>query len=102
MVDTATDWQPPKDAIPKIVCAACRTSHHMILGPRHFDAVMQKTILRYFSFMDPHKMDQGFIDQWGRFYTRKEAMKAVKASGQPFDLERNGGQDVELFSAGIY
>jgi hypothetical protein len=46
--------------------------------------------------------DQGFIDQWGQFYTRREAMRVVKESGQPFNLERNGSQDEKLFSEGLY
>jgi hypothetical protein len=46
--------------------------------------------------------EQGFIDQFGRFYNRKEAMKAVLENGQPFSLKRNGGSGEELFSEGLY
>lgn len=49
-----------------------------------------------------HDFEQGFIDQWGCFYTRTEAMQAVKASGQPFNIKRNGGNDDELYSEGLY
>lgn len=50
----------------------------------------------------PVKHDQGFIDNQGKFLTRKEAMILVKKSGQPFDKERNGGSDVTLYSEGLY
>lgn len=76
-----------------------------LIGPRHFDNVMRKQLdfmRRTYPKLDAALFDQGFIDQWGRFYTREEAMKAIKESGQPFNIERNGGQDKELFSEGLY
>lgn len=96
-----SDWQPPEDVKPWMVCAAVRYGGVTVAGPRHFDEFMHGTILAIDIF-ECHEADQGFIDQWGRFYTREEAMEAVKASGQPFNLERNGGQDKELFSEGLY
>lgn len=49
-----------------------------------------------------HAWDQGFVDQRGNFYCRVDAMKIVKASGQPFDPKRNGSGNDELYSEGIY
>lgn len=47
--------------------------------------------------------DQGFIDQWGQFMDRKEALKVAMSSGQPFNVERNGcgNPPDELYSEGI-
>lgn len=47
------------------------------------------------------KEEQGFIDQFGDFYNREEAMDIIKLSGQWFDAARNGG-NTELFSEGLY
>jgi hypothetical protein len=106
------EWQPPKDVRPWIVCAANRhaSSGQIILGARHWDKLMQENFNLYMESAKSKKhvqgevWDQGFIDQWGRFYTRKEAMKAVLDSGQPFNAERNcGGQESDdLFSEGLY
>lgn len=100
-------WEPPKDVKPWMVCAACRHGEMLVVGPRHFDPTMwlhleARGCDRTFTKEHRLTMEQGFIDQWGRFYTREEAMGCVKASGQPFNLERNGGQDAELFSEGLY
>lgn len=46
--------------------------------------------------------EQGFIDQYRQFYTREQAMELVKSNGQPFDFNRNGHQDEELFSEGVW
>jgi len=82
-----------------IVCAACKKDDTIIAGARHFDKVMRSQMKQ----MDIKwtTAEQGFIDQFGEFLTREEAMKVVKENGQPFDIERNGGDDV-LFSEGLY
>ncbi len=101
------EWQPPADVKPWMVCAACRSpSGYIVTGPRHWDVFMRKAVVPYMSRSrspdETHDWDQGFIDQWGRFYQRDEAMEAVRASGQPFNIERNGGSDDELYSEGLY
>ena len=40
-----------------------------------------------------HGEEQGFINQFGEFRTRVEAMKIVSSNGQDFDVDRNGGVD---------
>jgi len=47
------------------------------------------------------QFEQGFINQFGEFLTREEALDVVKESGQPFDIERNGHAH-KLFSEGLY
>ena len=97
-----TEWEPPKDVNPWMVSGANKIGDFVIPGPRHFDDTMHEIISRLNLESAAADMEQGFIDQWGRFYSREDAMKMVKASGQPFNLERNGSQDTELFSEGLY
>jgi hypothetical protein len=86
-----------------VVCAACRNRDLILCGARHWDSVMR----RQFDYLDKNytfdmaSFEQGFIDQFGDFLTRKEAMKVIKKNSQPFNIDRNGG-DVALFSEGLY
>jgi len=95
-----------KEIKPRIVCAAIKYENYIIAGARHFDGIMHKAIdiLLGTGWTKPKVSDwqQGFIDQWGKFYNRKEAMQIVKASGQPFDAERNSGNGQDLYSEGLY
>lgn len=88
-----------------VVCAAIRWGDIIITGPRHYSPTMINTmrllredVLEKISSIEE---EQGFIDQWGNFMSRKEAMECVKESGQPFDVERNVG-NLYLFSEGLY
>lgn len=86
---------------PVIVCAANRNKDgHIICGARHWDKIMVS------QFKQDHiagfLWEQGFIDQFGKFYNRKDAMKVVKESCQPFNADRNGGNGEDLYSEGLY
>jgi len=103
----AEQWQPPEDVKPWMVSAACRApSGYIVSGPRHWDTFMCAVVKPYLRLNERDEgmldWDQGFIDQWGRFYTRAEALQAVKASGQPFNAKRNGGPGDDLYSEGLY
>ncbi len=52
--------------------------------------------------LKPSKGYQGFIDQFVGFMTRKEYLIVAKNSGQPLDIDINGGSGNELFSEGLY
>ena len=88
-----------------IVAAACKhtKSDLICVGARHWDKVMnlQYMNLRPILQNKSHWMD-GFINQFGEFLDRGEAMEVVKESGQPLNLDRNGGNDLILFSEGLY
>ncbi len=92
-----------------VVCAACRHPERQIMlcSARHWDGVMRDQF-RAMALCGPDakpnssKWEKGFIDQFGDFLTREEAMEIVKANGQPFDIERNGGSDRTLYSEGLY
>lgn len=83
-----------------VVCAANRysdnvedcVSHYdkrlaniIILGARHFDERMHEQIRAYilagYQF-NPANWEQGFIDQYGVFMTREEALKVATEAGQ--------------------
>ncbi|GLP95303.1 hypothetical protein [Paraferrimonas sedimenticola] len=94
----------------KIVCAAVRVGTFVVLGPRHYSQPMHEQIkwieshtrIPWKKLRQSYGEEQGFIDQFGQFYDRKQAMELVKSNGQPFDLKRNGGSGDELYSEGLY
>jgi hypothetical protein len=94
-------WEANKLKKPQqvVVCAACRMGDHIVLGARHFDERMREQMDR--TSCNWKLAEQGFIDQFGAFLSREEAMNIVKSSGQPFDIERNRGDKI-LFSEGLY
>ncbi len=92
---------------PVIVCAALLKEGIIIAGPRHYDLVMKTQIMpithcekrkRKINF---NNAEQGFVDQFGKFYNREEALKVAKDAGQDIDFERNGST-TELYSEGLY
>lgn len=99
-------WVPPETVKPVIVCAANRYGKIVVLGVRHFHPTMlnQMQLFRpeVLKAMKDDKCEQGFVDQFGRFYSRKQAMDLVKSTGQKIDLNRNGGDGSELYSEGLY
>ena len=84
-----------------VVCPACKLDSVMVCGARHFDHVMRNQMNHMDQDLDWKKAEQGFIDQFGYFLTRKEAMQIVKGTNQPFNAGRNGGT-AYLFSEGLY
>jgi len=87
-----------------IVCAACMYKDLLVCGARHFDSVMMRQIHATKENLLPEygtMWGQGFIDQFGIYHDRDQAMKIVIASGQSFNIERNG-DDMRLFSEGLY
>ena len=82
-----------------VVCAANKFGDVILCGARHWDKIMHKQA----DMMDLKTVhhEQGFINQFGEFLTRIEALEVVKNSGQAFDVERNGST-LELYSEGLY
>lgn len=94
-------WKENNIPIPveKVVCAANKFEDGTIIcGARHWDSIM-RCVAECLPLTG--REQQGFINQWGVFLDRKEALEVVKNSGQPFDAERNGATDM-LFSEGLY
>lgn len=102
---------------PIIVCAAILFSRKstygecddlddlLIVGPRHYDQVMRSQASKheYSSIHNTQRIkekEQGFIDQYGKFYNRKEALEIAKQNDQiRFDI---GYDTDELLSEMLY
>jgi hypothetical protein len=85
----------------RVVCAAIRhpVTGLVICGARHFDPIMHAVVDKLRQ-PDWAFADQGFIDQFGNFLTREEALAIAKENGQI--LRECGGDDKELFSENLY
>lgn len=107
-----TGWVPPTDVTVRIVCAANKAATSkgdvIFAGARHCDTTMQSQ----FDLLDdsegaPDELavlhaEQGFIDQFGRFWSRRQAMQICEIEGQPVNFERQGGNPYILYSEGLY
>jgi hypothetical protein len=105
--DGFTGWRWDKYKVElKIVCAANRYGDYIVLGMRHHSPSMQSNIdligmdvlLEYAGEVGE---EQGFVDQYGTFYDREQAMAQVLKTGQPIDYER-GCSSTQLFSEHLY
>lgn len=91
----------------RIVCAANRLPDGtMFIGARHWDDLMCAQAGRYIALheLEDHEVgdaEQGFMDQWGRFMTRKAAWLIAEKNGQI--LHRGPGYNgPDLFSENLY
>lgn len=91
--------------LPIIVCAAIKFKNGpTVAGIRHYDQVMSQCIINMGADIRtiPHEdRVQGFLDNYGKFYTREAALESVKANGQPFNAKRNKCSK-RLYSEGLY
>lgn len=88
---------------PKIVCAANRIilkdgTEIIIPSARHWDNIMHNIIFHIDRDID--ETEQGFIDQFGHFYTREEAWVVAEKNNQI--IRRVGGDGQKLFSENLY
>lgn len=79
--------------------------HALALGPRHFDPTMREHINTHVNagwttHREWRTSEQGFIDQWGTFLTREEALAVALAAGQR--VRRCGGDETRLYSENLY
>ena len=101
-------WEEANIAPPtrKIVCAACVAGDLIIAGARHWDSVMNNvldTLQAEGSKLKGKDFKQGFIDQYGIYLSREDAMKVALSAGQDIDIERCcGGSKTTLYSEGLY
>jgi len=83
-----------------IVCAANLTADNkIILGVRHHDPIMRATRNSQASICKGIEK-QGFIDQWGTWVSRDEALFIVKETGQ--HLKRPWDEYDTLYSENLY
>lgn len=94
-----------------VVCAACKSEDLILCSARHWDKTMRRQ-LEVINAQDIEGLSltlkakhftQGFINQFGEFMTRKEAMKVAIDAGQKVDIKRGcGGNKERLYSEGLY
>lgn len=94
-----------KTEISKIVCAAnkfvMKDGDELIIpSARHWDACMTHIAMVLGDRLTLDHEEQGFIDQYGNFYTREEAWIIAKKNNQI--VHRVGGDEGKLFSENLY
>lgn len=82
----------------QVVCAANRFGDIIVLGVRHFCPLMNKQLDAY-GLKGSEKHEQGFVDQWGNFMTRKEALLVLQTNGR---FIRDEDFMDELYSENLY
>jgi hypothetical protein len=94
---------------PWIVCAAIKNKEgDILLGIRHFDRFMRQFTKSYSLVYKKERpvstewkqAEQGFVDQYGAFYTREAAYEVAAKNGQIRRPE--GGTPGTLYSENLY
>ena len=86
-----------------VVCAANRhtPTGYIVCSARHYDDNMLRQMhMSETPWEDVNDVEQGFIDQFGTFMTRKQALRVATEAGQI--KYRCGGDHKELFSENLY
>jgi hypothetical protein len=104
------DWWDGRKLQRRIVSAANRFELKdggtlVIPGARHYSRDMAAVIDQVRDKLvndHVHGDDQGFIDQWGEYHTREEAVIIATHAGQIDRWRRKGGPANELFSEDLY
>lgn len=104
------DWWDGRKLQRRIVCAANRFELKeggtiVIPGTRHYSPDMAKVLdlIRDKVVTDHVSGDnQGFVDQWGWYFTREEAVIIAKHAGQLNTVRKKTGPEDELFSEDLY
>lgn len=89
----------------RLVSAANRYKDIICAAPRHSCPIMTMTQAMYGGLDILHEYagddhEQGFVDQYGTFYNRVEALAMANANGQLLYPDHAPGSD--LFSEGLY
>ena len=87
-----------------IVSAANRYKDIIVMGPRHYSNLMRTQIEAYGGIKvlreyAGDEYEQGFVDQYGTFYTREESLKIANDQGQIRYPHHVPGS--QLFSEGL-
>ena len=95
-----------------VVCAAIRYTFKfesnipptLVCGPRHFDQTMHRTLERFppETLAAAENAVQGFVDQFGTFMTREEALEVARAAGQLNTRRPKSHPLTKLFSEDLY
>ena len=113
-MNNSNPYAPPQGCSPRrIVCAANRYGDLIIPSARHHDKRMNNIISAlggrskllegvYHKSLEEHRKEQWFIDQFGDYWTREQAMDIVKMNEQPIINEERIGSDTLLYSEHLY
>jgi hypothetical protein len=86
---------------PRLVCAANKYEDGtIIIGVRHYDRFMQAQLDNLPRLYKMPPAEQGFIDQFGMFYTRVQALVLAEKNNQI--IRHCGGDGNKLFSENLY
>lgn len=85
----------------RIVCAAIRnTDGDIICSARHYDPLMRAQIETNSAKWPKNAVEQGFIDQYGIFLSRAEALLVARTADQI--IRGCGGDEDALYSENLY
>jgi hypothetical protein len=95
----------PNESLRRIVCAANRLvgSYYeiiMLIAPRHWDATMYDQYDQMNCKYPPELFDQGFMDNFGKWHNRKDALVIARRKNQI--IREVGGGETELYSEMLY
>ncbi len=87
--------------VPRIVCAAMLMDDgHVVVGIRHYSPDMRYIMSLAYGLSYHHRVkEQGFVDQWGKFYSREDAWIIAEKNGQ---ILRQVSSPGTLFSENLY
>jgi hypothetical protein len=92
----------------RVVCAANKYDcdyggiDMIFIGVRHFCPIMSQNMEPHKDFIKRESEVQGFIDQFGVFMDRKEALQVAREAGQLNIARIKTWPDNELFSEDLY
>lgn len=92
----------------RVVCAANKYDcgyggiDMVFIGVRHFCPVMRQNMEPHKDFIKRESEVQGFIDQFGVFMDRKEALQVARDAGQLNVVRIKTWPSDELFSEDLY
>lgn len=104
--DGFTGWRWDKLNVQRRLVSACnRYKDVLVCAPRHSCPIMTMSMAMLGGMQVLHKYsgkdhEQGFVDQFGTFYTRKEAYDLAIENGQLLYPDRSLSET--LFSEGLY
>ncbi len=82
----------------KVICAAVKRGEVVIAGVRHWDMVMHKTVEAIGEENFQGVEVQGFLDRYGTFLDRNEALDLAHEAGQVNKADCMG----QLYSEDLY
>ena len=96
---TMDGWVPPFSATVRIVCAANKAADGTLFcASRHGSPAMRKQLEA--ARVEFFETEQGFIDQFDRWWSRAQAVEIMKITGQPMLHEGEWGK--LLYSENLY